>query len=82
MKVLDGIYSLPYNRNQGMNHWKRFASHKMEFTLHNFQNPKYLHRVLIVGAIALAWYILSDGDALAKCEQRMSREVCLHSLYP
>lgn len=34
----------------------------------------------IVAMLALMAYI--DKDSTAQCEKRMSREVCLHTLYP
>lgn len=38
-------------------------------------------RYLIACLIFAAFYYGSNADDLAKCEERMSREVCLHTLY-
>lgn len=49
--------------------------------MYNIQHPKYFRRVCALLIIAL-FIAASQDDALEKCEERMSREVCLHTLYP
>lgn len=36
---------------------------------------------LLIGIVAVLLWACNDDDALARCGERMSREVCLHTLY-
>jgi len=52
--------------------------------MYNVQHPRYFRRVLVIGIVTAIVALASRGEPadLAQCEKRMSREVCLHTLYP